>query len=64
MAKHDAAPGPIQLDSLTLRTIAVESDTDVRSVQRALRGEHVRGRAGERIHAVLVRRGILTRSAA
>ena len=57
------------VDSLTIRAIAVEADVDPRSVLRELRasrGEdrHVRGRAGERVRAALMRRGLLVRSAA
>jgi hypothetical protein len=64
MVQHDEPPGPIELDSLTVRAISVEADADERSVRKRLRGEHVRGRAGERIEAVLIRRGLLVRRAA
>jgi len=66
MATHDAASSNLiqTVDSLTVRSIAVEADTDVRSVQKRLRGERVRGRAGERIDAVLARRGLRAQRAA
>jgi hypothetical protein len=54
-----AASSAIPLDSLTVRSIGVESDTDVRSVLRELRKPGcVRGRAGERIRAELAKRGL------
>lgn len=56
----------VYLDSRTLLSLAVEADADPRSVAkelRALRGDapHVRGRAGERIRAVLASRGLVPR---
>jgi hypothetical protein len=67
MAKS-AAP-ILGLDSLEIRRIAVESDSDPRSVQRELRAlcgvdKPVRGRAGERIRSVLRRHGVIVSSAA
>jgi hypothetical protein len=65
MAEHDASSGPIAIDSLTVRAIGVEADADVRSVRKELgQPGSVRGRAGERIRAVLVRRGLVLRSVA
>lgn len=53
-----------QIDSLTIRRIAVEADADERSAAKEIRraqGEPlppVRGRAGERIRAVMARHGV------
>jgi hypothetical protein len=52
------------LDRPTLLRLAAEADSDPRSVENeiaALRGErpHVRGRAGERIRAVLAAKGLI-----
>ena len=41
------------VDEATLRELAVEASVDPRSVAKALRGEPVRGLAGNRINAVL-----------
>ncbi|HEX4474063.1 MAG TPA: hypothetical protein VH142_03230 [Polyangiaceae bacterium] len=58
MAKHEASSLP-NIDTLTIRSIGVDADADVRSVQKELeRPGSVRGRAGERIRAALVRRGL------
>lgn len=58
MAEHEATLRPI-VDSLTIRTIGVEADADVRSVRRELHQPgSVRGRAGERVRAALARRGL------
>jgi hypothetical protein len=54
-----------KIDSLTLRAISVEADADPRSVRREIREPgSVRGRPGERIRAVLSRRGIRPSGAA
>jgi hypothetical protein len=52
------------LDRPTLFTLAAEADADPRSIERELaayRGErpHVRGRAGDRVRAVLERHGLI-----
>ena len=47
------------IDRPTLLRLAAAADSDPRSVARRLRGEHVRGRAGERIDRVLRARGLL-----
>jgi len=57
-------PHTTEVDTRTILTIAVESDTDPRSVRRELaaqRGEraHIRGRAGERIRQVLAQKGLI-----
>jgi hypothetical protein len=44
---------PSELDTATIRRLAVEADVDPRSVERRLRGERVRGLAGHRIDRVL-----------
>jgi hypothetical protein len=54
---------PVALDTRTILRIAAEADVDPRSVRRelaAMRGERppVRGRAGERIRAAFLKRGI------
>ena len=58
-ASKTRAPQLLALDSLTIRAISVEADSDVRSVQKEL-AKHgsVRGRPGKRIRAVLARRGL------
>ena len=48
-----------ELDTATIRRIAVESDSDPRSVVKVLRGDRVRGMVGHRIREVLSRRGLL-----
>jgi hypothetical protein len=56
--KHEAE-GPI--DAATVRRVAYETDTDVRSVWKQLAGVRVRGRSGERIrHALAELRGQAT----
>lgn len=52
------------LDASTLRRLAVQADVDPRSLQRLLRGEHVRGAAGHRARRVLVEFGYLTEPSA
>jgi hypothetical protein len=49
---------PIQIERPDLLRLAADCDADPRTVQRVLRGEHVRGRAGERIRRVLEQRGL------
>lgn len=51
---HDTPDTP---DRPTLYRLAAEADADPRTVARHLRGEVVRGRAGERIRAALERLG-------
>lgn len=58
MAKRIAPSRPF-IDSLTMRSIGVEADADVRSVRRELEQPgSVRGRAGERVRMALARRGL------
>lgn len=68
---EEARPQPADLTRLSTLTrrellqLAVDSDTDPRSVAREIRalrgdGPHVRGRAGERIRAALAARGLLS----
>jgi hypothetical protein len=49
---------PTKLGAATIRRIAVESDTDPRSVKNVLAGLPVKGMAGERIRRVLAHRRI------
>jgi hypothetical protein len=49
---------PEQIDTATLRRLAVESESDHRTVKRRLRGEPVRGLAGHRIDRVLRSHGL------
>ena len=44
-----------------VRRLAAESDTDPRSITRALAGLPVRGRAGERIRRALEAHGLVVR---
>jgi hypothetical protein len=53
---------PRTLDASTARKIAVEASCDPRTVQRAYRGEPVRGLAGERARAALVAHGLIADS--
>lgn len=46
------------VDRPTLLRLAAAADADPRTVLRALHGEQVRGRAGERIARVLQSRGL------
>lgn len=46
------------LDRLTIRRLAIEADVVEKTLRRRLRGEPVRGRAGERCDAVLQKAGI------
>jgi len=56
---REATSRPV-VDTLTIRAIGVEADADVRTVQRELaQPGSVRGRPGERVRAVLKRRGLL-----
>jgi hypothetical protein len=48
---------PPGFDVPTLLRLAASADADPRTVARVLRGERVRGRAGERIRQVLVTNG-------
>jgi len=48
-----------RLDAILVLEIAAESECDPRSVRRRLRGERVRGLAGDRIDRTLARRGLL-----
>ena len=45
------------VDTPTVLRLAAEADADPRTVARVLRGEHVRGRAGERIRQALATGG-------
>ncbi len=54
---------PIELDRPALLRLAADCDADPRTVARVLRGERVRGRAGERIARALRERGLLPREA-
>jgi hypothetical protein len=47
-------------DQLTIREVALEAQCDPRSVARELRGERVRGLAGDRIRRALRRRDLPT----
>jgi hypothetical protein len=62
------APRPQEIDTATVRRLAVEAEADPRSVERRLRGALVRGMAGHRIDRVLAAHGlapgVLTRSEA
>lgn len=55
LMQHD---DPEPVDTLTIRRIAVDTATDPRSVARELRGERVRGMAGERIRRALHAAGL------
>lgn len=48
------------LDPIDVRRLAAEIEVDWRSVAKQLRGEHVRGLAGDRIRRTLRERGLLT----
>ena len=51
------------VDRPTLLRLAADADADPRSVERALHGEHVRGRAGERIARALETNGFAASAA-
>lgn len=52
-AEFHAAKQAPALDAITIRRLAAEATVDVRSLQRRLRGETVRGMAGARCDQVL-----------
>lgn len=58
LAMDSAATNPT-IDRPALLRLAAAADSDPRSVLRRLRGERVRGRAGERIDRILASRGLL-----
>jgi hypothetical protein len=47
-----------RIDKATLRELAVKASADPRSIQKALRGQPVRGLAGHRVLAALKAAGI------
>lgn len=49
---------PGQIDTATIRRLAVEAEADPRSVEARLRGKKVRGLAGHRIDRVLAAHGL------
>lgn len=49
---------PGQIDTATIRRLAVEADADHRTVRKRLHGEHVLGMAGHRVDRVLRAHGI------
>jgi hypothetical protein len=51
-------PPEIEIDTLTLRRIAVDAICDPRTVRARLLGKQVRGLVGERIEAALRQHGI------
>jgi hypothetical protein len=57
--QHDEQHSP-DVDTMTIRRIAVDTATDPRSVAREIRGERVRGIAGERIRRALRTAGLPT----
>ncbi len=60
MTTNDTSAAPLpsswNLDEIEARRIALETQTDVRSVKKALAGGHVRGLPGARIQRALAER--------
>lgn len=50
-----------KVDRRRLLRLAADADVDPRTVERALRGEPVRGRAGERVARALEKAGLARR---
>ena len=53
---------PVAFDRPALLRLAADADADPRTVARVLRGEFVRGRAGERVLQLLKARDLLPNS--
>jgi hypothetical protein len=49
---------PDQLDTATIRRLAVEAESDHRTVKKRLHGVHVKGLAGHRVDRVLRAHGL------
>jgi len=47
-----------QIDTATVRRLAVEAESDHRTVKKRLHGEHVKGLAGHRVDRVLRAHGL------
>lgn len=54
----DARITPGEIDTATIRRLAVEAEADPRSVEARLHGKKVRGLAGHRIDRVLEAHGL------
>jgi hypothetical protein len=48
----------LRIDKATIRELAVKASCDPRTIEKAIRGEPVRGMAGHRARAVLAAAGL------